>query len=203
MRQALPKLSVAVLLFMFFCPSSTSAGLIGDAINFERVSGQPIPGLGIFDDVVGQIVVPGPDWVDPSLNVNVDVEDSTITLANPGNPFFFYQWTFVTGLSPAEWIWSDLDWVGQPAEIVGTSVSWTGNVSNPESFSAILLDGHSVKLMVTGTTDVVLFPGSTFTIHLDFQNAPPPTPVPEPSTFALFSAGTLGLLVWGCRRKRG
>lgn len=159
------------------------ATLIGDFIDFERVNGPPIPGESIFYDAVQEEVIDGPEWTGFNGD-QVDVADASITLRNVGNALFFFQWTFASGLAPARWIWSDLDWVGQEGEIVGVSASWTPNlVSNPENFT-LVHDAHSVTLEATHGA-VTIFPGGSFTIDLEVEH----TQAAEPSTLFLFGIG--------------
>jgi hypothetical protein len=169
-------------------PASASATLIGDRIDFTRNGGPPIPGLTIFDDVVQELVVPEIEFVDGN-GFGVDIRDASIAIVNnttvPNLNYNFSQGT--------DWVWSDLEWVGENGQIVGLSFSTSGNVSNPENFILTLVDGHTVQMTVTDQTGPSIFPGNEYVIQLEVEH------VPEPATALLLACGLVGL---GAARRR-
>ena len=184
------RLCLLLIVTVVLLPATAVASLIGDRIDFERVNGPPIPTnpyLGINYDAVQELVIVGPEWVDAN-GYTVDVGDSSIELLNQ-TTLSFLQWTFGAGLSPAKWIWSDLEWVGEDGEIVGVSTSWSPNlVSNPESFT-VTHDAHSVTLEVTGGVGVRIFRNGWFKIDLEVEHST----IPEPAPLALMGLGLAGI----------
>lgn len=179
--------------------SAAQASLIGDEITLERVSGPFIPGVPVsFPQSSRMTVGAGVEWEDAN-GFQVDVSESAIVLRNNVPPSLsFLTFTFGEG---TEWLFRDLDWVGEDGRIVGVSTSFTENlVSNPERFEVTVIDdGHGVRLFNTGTgvsDDVVIFRNGEYRIDLEVEH----TSLPEPASLLLLAFGLIGLVILGLER---
>ena len=123
----------------------------------------------------------------------IDIGDAWIVYRvrgdGPAHAMSGYQ---TTGFDPtAQYLFSDLFWLGEPGIITGVTVTLT-DVIGVEVGSQVLFTDHSVTLVI-GTLGVLENPGGLDlgTIRLDLQVQH--GAVPEPGAFALCAIGLFAL----------
>lgn len=178
----LTKVALSLLLLSSFSPARANVILTLDAPNQTAVPGQTLTFLGNISNL---------------YNAPVDLNQIAITLTGPfaieTSLFFDASAPFSVAAAPGttgSYAWFTLtvdDPYPGPFGPVGGTVSILGGVQGPGGYDPSTLD-------VLGTVG--------FTVNVTAVAAPnPPADVPEPSTWALFTAG-VGL-IWWLRNRRG
>ncbi len=169
---------IVALAMVVGTPAVGIASLIGDEVNFQCTNCGPRTN----DDFV---VVEGASELSLFNQLEIDVEAETLRV----------DWIFTSSsiISDLNLVWSDLDWVGSPGEIVGVHVDPTSTwgLGATVSFTA-----DSVTL--TNNNDRTVIPGDFWMARLEVNHS-----VPEPSTYAMAAAALAGLVLIKLRRRVG